>query len=274
MKSILALGVALFSIHSFAQSYLILDNGVTLTTNKAGKVLDLEATLAVSKVSQTGGAFFLEDGKLVVVAENGFLYRKDTAIKAVKGKGQNYLITDAGEIIIVDSQGFVYKYAMEASLLKKVNKFGGNYFAIEDKAKKETTLFTVSSKGTYSKITLPKVKTQGITLMGGNFFTIKDGTLHTVSKDGFVFSKADMLTDAKLSGNYFVTAEGALKTVTDDGFLLPAVTPDSFDADEVAVFGSNFMINTKGKIFVMNSSGTLVENSSSHDALRTKHFSK
>lgn len=273
MKNTIAMGIALFSLRAFAQSYIVLENGVTLTTSKEGKVLDLNNFTAPGKISDKGGVFYVEDGALTTVADNGFLFRKDMKVKGLKGKGLNYIINDSGEIMTMDANGFVYKYTTDASLLKKVNKFGGNYFAIEDAAKKETTLFTVSKSGLYSKITLAKVKTQGITQLGGNYFGTKDGTLYTVSKDGFVFVKSEKARNAKLGGNFLVTEKDVLMTVTQEGYLLKAVTPESFKTEEIKVYGSNFMINSAGVVYVMDVTGTLIENTVQHDVLSAKHYS-
>src|SRR6476620_6315753 len=116
MKKFLALGSLMLALNGYSQSYMILNNGVTLTTDKAAFVYDFGHFILPYKVTLTGGQFLAEEGKLVSIDEKGFLYRKDEKAPAkLRGKGNSYVISDTGTLYTFDAAGFFYKYDKEAA---------------------------------------------------------------------------------------------------------------------------------------------------------------
>lgn len=260
MKLFLALGFVLFSAQSFSQSYLILNNGVTLTIDKAGFVYDFNHFTLPYKVSVTGGQFFIEDSRIKTVDASGFFYEKDLKVEKVKGHGLNYLITDKNDLITVDANGFVYKLEDDKEL-KKVNQFGGNFFLTK------TDLYTVNDLGNYFKTNVPGLNLEDITVIGGHYFQTKAGTTYTVSRKGFVYSKPDV--DAKkvvkAGGKFFIDETNRLFTISDEGLLTLPVLPFGMNLGTIQKIGSNFLIDSEGRIFVVDSLGNIFERSLQHD---------
>lgn len=261
MKKLLIAGLALMSLNVFSQSYLVLQNGVTLTTDKAGFVYDFAQFVLPYRVSVNGGQFLVENEKLLTVDEFGFLYRKDLKVKDVKGTGLNYFINKDGHLFTIDSMGFFYKYDKDGKQLKKATEFGGNFFVVErDKKKKLYDLFTVNSAGNYFNISVEGLNPAEITDFGGNYFVAK-GVLYTVSKDGFVFAKPENNVGkiVKKGGNYFITEDGKLYTVADSGFLILPILPANIVVADVEKLGSNYMVDTEGRIFTVDTFGNMYE---------------
>lgn len=276
MKKILALGLTVLSMNVFSQSYLILNNGTTLTTDKAGYVYDFSNFVMPYKVTLNGGSFFLEEDKLVTVNDQGFLYRPDFKVKKAKGKGSNYLLDDKLGLVTITSQGTYYTYDKDAAV-KKIATFGGNFFTVvADSKRKIVDLYTVDSKGGYFKPTLAELNPAQINQIGGNYFTTERGTTFTVSKDGFVFPKTNLVAGVivKKGGNFFVNSLGSLFTVSDDGLLLLPILPGNLVPANIVKLGANYMIDNAGKIFVVDSAGVISERTiTEHDLLNTKVLS-
>ena len=262
MKKILALGSLMLALNGYSQSYMILGNGVTLTTDKAAFVYDFSNFILPYKVTLSGGQFLAEEGKLISIDDKGFLYRKDEkAPSKLKGKGNNYLISDGGTLYTFDTAGFFYKYDKEAATKKAVS-FGGNFFISKSEDKKELLdLYTLNSKGNYFKTVIPGLNPAEITTLGGTFFQTSKGVVYTVTKDGFVFSKAEMKIAAikKLGGNYFIDANNAIYTVSEEGFLYMPTLPANLKVESIAKLGQNYVIDQAGKLFVVDSLGAIFE---------------
>lgn len=262
MKKLLAVATLMMAFNSYSQSYLILNNGVTLTTDKAGYVYDFNHFILPYKVNLAGGQFLVEDGKLVTVDEKGYLYRKDEkAPSKTKGKGANYVIADNGVLYAFDAAGFFYKYDKD-SALKKANTFGGNFFTVKPNDKKDDAdLYTVNSKGNYFKMVIDGLNAVDISIAGGNYFQTAAGVVYAVSKDGFVFSKADTKTGVvkKVGGNFFIDSNNALYTVSEDGFLVLPSLPATLKIANISKVGQNYMLDQDGKLFIVDSKGSVFE---------------
>jgi hypothetical protein len=274
MKKILALSGLLLAMNGFAQSYMILNSGVTLTTDKAGFAYDFGHFIPPYKVNLTGGNFLSEDEKLITIDEKGFLYRKDEkAPKKIKGKGTNYFIADSGDLFTVDAQGFLFKYDKD-SQLKKAANFGGNFFTVNaDPKKKIVDFYTVNSKGNYFKLTIPGLNPNDIATFGGNFFMTNKGVAYTVSKEGTVFSKEAVKAGliSKKGGNYFVDNKGVLFTVSEDGYLISPALPMNLKVADITKLGSNYFLDNAGKLFAVDSAGNVYEREiKDHDLRNTK----
>jgi hypothetical protein len=269
MKTVLGVFSLFFALSAFSQSYLILNNGITLTIDKGGFVYDLGHFSQVFKVSAAGARFFVEDGKLHTVDENGYLYEKDKV--KVSAKGGNYFFDESFRLHTIDARGFVYKF--EDKLLKKAKGFGGNYFTVRPDDRKPAILYTVNSLGNYFQLNIPGLSVADIKVFGGNYFQMKDGTVYTVSKDGFVFSKDKTPEIKKLGGNFFIDASGVLYTIAEDGVLLAPALPSELSVSAPFKLGANYMIDGTGKMFTVDQSGSVFLRSVSHDLSKTKIFS-
>lgn len=274
MKRILTLALLMSSFAASAQSYLVLNNGVMLTTDKAGYVYDFGHFVVTYDVKVNGGNFLVEKKQLSTVDENGFKYEKDEQIEKIKGKGFNYVLKDDNKLVTFDAKGFFYKYEKD-DVLKRVEKFGGNFFTAKDDKKKNTLLYTVNDKGNYFNIALPELNPADITLLGGTYFLTSNGTTFTVSKDGFVFKKdLKVLSPRKIGGNYVIDAAGKLFTVSEAGVLANPVVPATLNLNNVTKLGANYMLDNNGKLFVVDKNGNVFERSvNSHDLRDVKVLS-
>lgn len=270
MKKVLAAGLTLLSMNVFAQSYLILNNGVTLTTDKAGFVYDFGHFRIPYKVTLNGGQFHVEDKKLSTVDTAGFLYEKTMKVeKPVKGKGLNYFINDDSKLITVDSKGFFYE--LEDKAFKKAVAFGGNFFLVKPDDKKAIVdLYTINDKGNYFKMNVAGLNPFDIITLGGTYFQTRAGVTYTISKDGLVYPKAEQKVTGvkKAGGNFFVDNAGLLFTVSEEGFLMLPVLPANIKVADIQKVGSNYMIDSEGRIFVVDKVGNISERTINHD-LRT-----
>lgn len=276
MFNLIILGLSLLSLSAFSQSYVILQNGVTLTTDKAGFVYDFNNFILPYKVNVNGTQYLVEDDMLATIDENGFFYRKDLNTKKIRGKGGNYLLTYDYELVTVDSKGFYYKYDSESYLVfRKIQKFGGSYFTAEA-SKKQVDLYTVNSKGNYFKLAVEGLNPANIEILGGTYFTA-DGVLYTVSKDGFVFSKATEVSKPqfkRLGGNYFVDTSDRIYTISEEGLLIFPSLPANFKLSKITKIGTNYLIDSEGRIFVVDKNGNLFDRGvTSHNLRNAKVLS-
>ncbi|HXH76383.1 MAG TPA: hypothetical protein VNJ08_15535 [Bacteriovoracaceae bacterium] len=261
MKKFLVAGLALLSLNSFAQSYMVLNNGITLTLDKAGFVYDFNHFFLPYKIQVNGGQFFVSENKLSTIDSSGFLYKKDLKVEKLKGKGLNYYIDEENDLYTVDTKGFYYKYDKEKSF-KKASGFGGNFFTVKmDEKKKLTDLYTINTTGNYSKVVLPGLNPVDITTFGGTWFVTKDSVVHTVTKDGFVYSKPEVKVGAivRRGGNFMIDDSGKLFTVAEDGLLNLPILPANIVVSKIIKVGANYMLDSEGKMFVVDGLGEVIE---------------
>jgi hypothetical protein len=273
MKNILALGLLLGSLAASAQSYLVLNNGVMLTTDRAGYLYDFGHFVVPYEVKVNGGQFLVEKDQLITVDENGYKYDKDQEVDKVKGKGLNYLVTDKNEIITIDMKGFFYKYDKDDAI-KRIQKFGGNFFVTQEK--RTSLLYTVNGNGNYFNMAIPELNPSEISIVGGTYFMTNRGVYFTVSKDGYVYSKKDVRAGAakKLGGNFFIDNMNRLFTVSEAGVLANPVLPVNLILNAIVKTGANYMIDNQGKLFAVDNNGNVFERSvKSHDLRNTKIIS-
>lgn len=273
MKKLLVLIGLSLSFQSFAQSYLILNNGVTLTIDKDNYVYDLGHFILPDSVEANGGQYLIQDGKLLTIDDKGFLQRKDQKVKRIKGKGRNYFITEKNQLFTIDSTGLFYFFDKEPAV-KKADIYGGNFFTVKtDERNNIVDLYTVNSKGNYFKMTVAGLNPADITLVGGNYF-IANYTMYTVSKEGFIFSKPDHKVSAikTKGGNYFIEASsGLFYTVSADGIInLPSLPANL----KIVKTGSNYFIDSEGHLYFVDALGNIIERKiKDHDLRNAKVFS-
>jgi hypothetical protein len=277
MKKLLALGLLISVTNVFSQSYLILSNGVTLTTDSNGVVYDKRYFYLPYKVNITGGNFFVEDEKLVTIDSNGFLFEKDFEVKKIKGQGNNFFIDSNSDLVTIDSKGFFYKYDKDSKIFSKAVIYGGNYFLVSPKFTKPVTeIYTINVNGNFAKINVEGLNPADINFIGGTYFQTKNGVVYTVSKEGFIFGKPDMKVGviSKFGGNFFINEKNFIYTVSEEGFLLMPSVSKTFNATKIEVLASNYMIDSDGKMFVVTKSGSIVEAKVEHDLRNAKLTSK
>lgn len=276
MKKFLVAGMMLASMNVFSQSYLILNNGITLTTDNAGFVYDFGHFRVPYKVTLNGGQFLVENQKLSTVDTAGFLYEKSLKVEKVKAKGLNYFINDDNKLFTFDSKGFYYEFDKDKSAFKKVSGMGGNFFTVKPDDKKPLVdLYTINTTGNYFKINAPELNPADITSMGGTYFQTKSGVVHTVSKDGFVFAKPEIKVGAikKFGGNFMIDSANLLFTVSEEGFLMLPVLPANIKVADIQKVGANYMLDSEGRMFIVDKVGNLVERTINHDLRNTKILS-
>lgn len=276
MKNIVFAGLAMLSFNAFSQSYLVLNNGITLTTDTNGFIYDFGQFRLPTKVTTNGGQFLIEDKKLSTVDSAGFLYLKTLKVDKVKGKGINYFVNGDNHLVTVDSKGFTYEYEKDDKIFKKAVGFGGNFFTVKPEDKKpEVDLYTVNDKGNYFKMAVANLNPADITTFGGTFFQTKIGLTFTVSKDGFVYPKTELVVASikKAGGNFFVDSANLLFTVSEQGFLVLPILPPNLILSDIKSIGSNYMIDSQGRIFIVDKAGVIFERSIDHDLRNSKILS-
>jgi hypothetical protein len=276
MKKTLFAVLTLISSHVFSQSYLILTNGVTLTTDKAGFIYDFGHFHLPYKVNAGGGQYFFDSKKLITVDSMGFLYEKSLKIDSLRGKGINYFVDEDDKLITIDSQGFFYQFESKDKIFKKIIGYGGNFFLVKPEDNKtKVDLYTVNEKGNYFKTEVTGLNPNEITEFGGQYFQTKSNLTYTVSKEGFVYNKAGLNIGGivQKGGNYFIDTFGILYTVSDSGFLMLPSLPVQLNLKTIKKMGANYMIDEDGRIFVVSSDGQVNERQTTHDLRNTKILS-
>ena len=268
MKKLLLAVIASFSVSAFAQSYIIMDNGVVLTMDKSAYLYDLGHDAYPHKVTLKGGKYFVEENSVIAtIDDSGYLYRKYEYIpENIIGKGINYFLSGQGELYTIDTKGVVKIITDEA--LKKAGHFGGNYLVtlIDDEGKLGD-LYTINQDGVLTK-KVEAFKVSDIVSFGGSYFMNNRGIVHTVDSEGNLSQRTDMRVGViqKRGGNYFTDSSGMLFTVAQDGTLkLPAV-PMGVKASNILKLGSNYFLDLQGRLFVVDQDGNIFERTSrDHD---------
>ncbi len=262
MKKFMLAILATVSLSAVAQSYIIMDNGITVTIDKAGFAYDVGNYAFPQKITMKGGQFFVEENTvLATVDERGTLYRKyEQMPEKILGRGMNYFISDKGELYTIDSQGGVTMTTDEK--LKTANFFGGNYFTVvTDADKKEMDLYTVTATGAVNKAELSNFKMKDVAAYGGTYFMSNRGVVYTISQDGSVIPWPSMRVGVlqKRGGNYFIDSSGSVFTVGMDGTLhLPGI-PMNLKLASITKLGSNYFLDLSGRLFVIDHEGNIFE---------------
>jgi hypothetical protein len=264
MKKLIFALLATISFNAFTQSYVIMDNGIVLTTDNAGFAYDFGHYAFPQKVILKGGQYFVEEGGiLATIDENGLLFRKYELIpEKIKGKGINYFISDDGRIYTIDKKGYVK--VSESEFFKNVVNFGGNYFTVAlDAEKTLLELYVVTNEGVVVKAENPSLKVKDIISFGGTYFMNNRGIVFTVAQDGKVSPKDELRVGilTKKGGNYFTDSSGYFFTVTANGDLLMPGLPMSLKISSILKLGSNYFIDQTGKFFLVDKNGQVFEKS-------------
>lgn len=262
MKSFLLFFLFIVTLPSYSQSFLIMENGIILTTDLNGYIYDYGHYTYPQKLTIKGGQYFVEDENiLVTIDENGYLYRKYEVIpQKILGKGINYFISDEGVLFSVDNKGILVKSVIEE--FKGAVHFGGYYFlTISKQSEDYLDLYTVSRSGVVKKAQINQIKRKEIVSFGGNYFMTNKGDLYTLTKDGEVNLQQGMRVGLiiKRGGNYFVDSSNLLYVVDENGELKMPDLPWSLKISSILKLGTNYFIDQFGRLFVVDRDGVVSE---------------
>lgn len=263
MKKILLSILATLSFNVFAQSYVIMDNGLVITTDRAGFVYDIGEYSFPQKVTMKGGQYFVEENSiLATIDENGSLFRKYEVIpEKILGQGMNYYLSSTGEITTIDQKGVAHHSTNEA--FTRAMNFGGNYFtAVADAETGVMDLYTVALDGSVIKADLGEtLKIKDVVAFGGSYFMTNRGVVYTITADGRVLSMAHMRVGVlqRRGGNFFTDSAGMIYTVAEDGSLVLPALPISLKINTITKLGSNYFLDLSGRLYVVDKMGNIYE---------------
>lgn len=259
MKNLFFVILTVFSMSSFAQSYIVMDNGLIITTDNRGFAYDIGDYAFPLKITMKGGQFFVEENKvLATIDENGILFRKyEVMPETVLGQGMNYFISAKGEIFTVDQKGMVHLSQNDA--YAQAMNFGGNYFTA--KSATGLDLYVVTATGEVVKAVAEKLDMTSVIAFGGNYFMTNRGVLFTVGSEGQVVSHAHKRIGIlqKRGGNYFTDSTGMIYTVAQDGRLVLPGLPLSLKINSINKLGSNYFLDLSGNLFTVDADGNIWE---------------
>ena len=262
MKFFFAALLATLSLSTFAQSYLIMDNGITITIDQGGFAYDFGNYAFPQKITLKGGQYYVEDNNIIAtIDQNGALFRKYELMPTkIIGGGTNYFLSDTGELYTIDAQGSVNLVVDEK--FKTANAFGGNFFTVMvDPEKKIMDLYTVNSAGKAVKAELGAFRMKDVVSIGGTYFMSNRGVVYTVSNEGIVTPWPSMRVGVlqKKGANFFTDSSGMIYTVTQSGTLIIPALPVNFKLNAVTKLGSNYMLDLSGRLFTVDKDGNIFE---------------
>ncbi len=260
MKKLMLLLVLIFTQSSWAQSFMIMNNGSILTTDKEGFLYDFGHFAYPHKISLKGGIFFIEENSIIAtIDEKGMLYRKYEYIpKNIIGKGINYFLSSEGELYMIDKAGAIKTKTEED--FKQASYFGGNYFFLAlDDGKIE--LVTISDTGEYVRHSEQIMSLSDLVSLGGKYFMNRRGVVHTISAAGEVIVHADKrvgLIDRR-GGSFFTDSSGFIYTISSEGELVTPAIPANLSVTNIVRNASHYFIDLQGRLFVINSRGEIYQ---------------
>lgn len=261
MKSFLLATLATLSLNAFSQSYIIMDNGITVTTDTSGFAYDFGHYAFPQKVTFKGGRYFVEEGGiLATIDENGLLFRKYELIpEKIKGKGINYFLSEEGFLYTIDRRGYVK--VTESAEYQRAQNFGGNFFTVATGSDGTLDLYVIKSDGLVEKTDDLKVNLKDVISFGGNYFMSNRGIVFTVANDGAVIPRDDMRVGiiTKKGGNFFVDSSGYLFTVSESGELQMPGLPVNLRVSSIMKMGSNYFLDQAGRLYVVDKKGQVWE---------------
>ena len=262
MKSFLLATLATLSLNAFSQSYIIMDNGITVTTDNSGFAYDFGHYAFPQKVTFKGGQYFVEEGGiLATIDENGLLFRKYELIpEKIKGKGINYFLSEEGFLYTIDRRGYVK--VTESAHYQNAQNFGGKFFTVQREAgSPELDLYVIKSDGIVEKTEDLKVNMKDVISYGGNYFMSNRGTVFTVAADGAVIPRDDMRVGiiTKKGGNFFVDSSGFFFSVAESGELQMPALPVNLRVSSILKMGSNYFLDQAGRLYLVDKKGQVWE---------------
>lgn len=253
-----------------AQSYVIKANGTVLNIDTNGDLFDRNQFILPYQVRYSGGQFYVtSDRQLVTMDDAGFFYRQDIhsieAPKEVAYTGFNYFIERDGTPWTIDRQGIPTKGEQNKALKKPLQK-GGNFVIVEGERRKPPRLFVVTDRGYLVESVVEGLDLSTIKYVGGNWMVTAEGVLYTISRDGFVYSKRDLIRriiSPDFIGGNFIINGNQIFSIADDG-VVSLNTLNEFYAD-ITKIGFNYFITRSGELVVINSVGKVLNRTGTHD---------
>lgn len=260
MKMLLVSLVLGFLTQASAQSYLIMDNGSTLTTDKSGFIYDFGHYAYPHKISLKGGVFFIEENSIIAtIDENGMLYRKYELIpEKIMGKGINYFLSNEGEIYTIDRAGAV-KIKKDEDF-KRATHFGGRYFLVaRDDGMVEVV--TINLDGEFTRHPEELIKLTDIVSLGGSYYMNRRGVVHTINSWGEIISHEGQRVGLieRRGGNFFTDSSGFIYTVSREGELISPAVPLTLSVSNIVKNASNYFIDLQGRLFIINDKGEIYQ---------------
>lgn len=261
MKNLMLAALATLSLNAFSQSYIIMENGITITTDNSGFAYDFGHYAFPQKVTLKGGQYFVEEGTiLATIDENGLFFRKYELIpEKIKGKGINYFLSEEGALYGIDKKGYVKVTENEA--FKRAVNFGGNYFTVTNPETQLLDLYTVDAAAVVAKAEAPSLKVKDIIAYGGSYVMNNRGVVFTIAANGTVTPQDDIRVGiiTKKGGNYFTDSSGYMFTVSESGVLKMPGLPLNLRVSSMHKLGSNYFIDLSGRLFVVDKEGNIFE---------------
>lgn len=262
-------GLAL-SAAAQAQSYVVQGNGVVLTVDQKGYLYDFNQFVLPYMIRYKGGQFYVnQDRQLTTIDENGYYYRHDQdefeAPKEVRFSGYNYFVEKDGTAWTFDRQGSVFKAESDKALKKPVIT-GGTFFAVEAKRDQPARFFVVNDRGNLVESKVDGLNPATIKDGGNNWFITNDGSLFTLSREGFVYNKRDLVgvvTKVDAKGGNFLVVNGKLLAVAEDGVVSDRGAVTAFGV--IVKSGHNYFITQDAKFFAVDMNGEVMERTGKYD---------
>ncbi|MBY0518708.1 MAG: hypothetical protein K2P81_17490 [Bacteriovoracaceae bacterium] len=268
-----ALLIATLSVSAaHAQSYFVQSNGIVMTVDQKGFVYDFNQFILPYMIRYKGGQFFVNDDRqLTTVDENGYIYKQDKdqleAPKKIRFSGFNYFVENDGTTWSIDRQGLVYKSEDSNKDFKKPIATGGTYFAIEGGRDKPARLFVVTDRGAVVETKVEGLDAAKISDGGNNWFVTQDGTFYTVTRDGFVFSKKEIvgkIGKITAKGGTFLVTNNKLLAVAEDGVVSERGLVSSFGV--ITKTGHNYFLTQDAKFFAVDQNGEVIQKTGKFDS--------
>jgi hypothetical protein len=262
MKNLIIAAIAMMSLNAFAQSYVIMSDGIVITLDRDANTFDGHNNTEIENISLKGGQFFVEGSNIITtIDDKGNLFRKFLAIPAgILGKGASYFVSEAGELFTINRMGFVTVTSDE--LYQSASTFGGNYFFTgTDSLLAQASLFTITADGAAVHTEVPGLHESEITIFGGNYFITNKGALYTISSEGVVTKRPEAMMSVidKVGGNFFLTAENNLYTIAANGDLVLPGFSTTLRLKTITKLGSNFFIDLSGRLWGVDTAGNVFE---------------
>lgn len=261
MKRLMLAALATLSLNAFSQSYIIMENGITITTDNSGFAYDFGHYAFPQKVTLKGGQYFVEEGTiLATIDENGLFFRKYELIpEKIKGKGINYFLSEEGALYSIDKKGYVK--VTENELFKRAVNFGGNYFTVMNPETQLVDMYTVDAMGVVARAEVPSLKMKDIIAYGGSYVMNNRGVVFTIAANGTVTSQDDIRVGiiTKKGGNYFTDSSGYMFSISEQGQLKMPTLPLTLRVSSMHKLGSNYFIDLGGKLYVVDKEGNIFE---------------